>query len=103
MCVYWIVCYTIRYGMCACVWYVVRYDSKRSAKREALRIALPTVPTRCSGDNINVTNTLCDGIDRRSCAKHAERIAFTVWIRRCFDNINVSNKVNYKIIKKFLQ
>jgi len=40
-----------------------------------MRIALPTVPTRRGNDNINVTNTLCDGMDRRSRALYAKRIA----------------------------
>jgi hypothetical protein len=54
------------------------YDTAAASEaRSAKRIAL-TVPTRRGNDNINVTNTLCDGMDRRSCAKHAERIAFTV-------------------------
>ena len=32
-------------------------------------------------------------------SEQAKRIAFTVWIRRLNDNINVSNKVNNKINK----
>jgi len=58
--------------------YGMLYDTAAASEaRSAKRIAL-TVPTRRGNDNINVTNTLCDGMDRRSCAKHAERIAFTV-------------------------